>query len=286
MANNENGHKHYKSLFSGAISGMVSRSATAPLERLKIMRQVVKNLNRESMGYTFRNIIRTEGLRGLYKGNGVNMVRIAPYNAIQMASFYRYKELFGADENNPSRIIAASSCAGMTSVISCYPLDLIRSVLTIQKEKNKVYHGIRHTATSIYRERGIRGLYSGLTASMIGITPYVGVNLTVFELLKHRFQPKVSNPYFDVYNFGLGAVASTISVCTTYPTEVTRRRLQLSGILGRKQYNGIRDCVTQTWQTKGFFGFYTGFVPCVLRVVPCMAIVMLVNERMRKWLKF
>ena len=278
-------HMYMKSLLTGAVSGVISRSATASLERLKILRQF-KDLSHESMWQTFRRLYVTEGLRGFYKGNGVNAIRIAPYNAIQLSSFYRYKHWFGASKDRPLHLVAASGCAGMTSVLSCYPLDLIRSVLTIQSEKDKKYKGIKHTATSIYKERGIRGLYRGLNASLIGIVPYVGVNLSAFDILKHYFQLPKSHPYFDACNFGLGGIAATGAVLTTYPFEVTRRRIQLGGILGGKEYSGLADCVKKTWKSKGFFGFYTGFVPCFLRVIPAMSIVMLVNERMRHLLDF
>jgi len=284
MSNGDN--RHFKSLFSGAVSGVISRSATAPLERLKIMRQVAKTAQNEGMWQTFGNIYRMEGLRGFYKGNGVNAVRIMPYNAIQFASFHKYKEMFGVTKNTNGRLIAASSCAGMTSVLTCYPLDLIRSVITIQTGDKPKYKGITNTASIIYRERGVRGLYSGLHASMFGIIPYVGINLAVFDMLRYRFQPDASHPCFDMYNFGLGGVASTVSVATTYPTELVRRRLQLSGILGTNTYTGVTDCILRTWQCKGFSGFYQGFVPCFLRVIPAMSIVFGINERMRGWLDF
>jgi solute carrier family 25 phosphate transporter 23/24/25/41 len=238
------------------------------------------------MYQTFRHIYRTEGVRGFYKGNGVNAIRIAPYNAIQLASFYRYKHWFGASKDNPGRLIAASGCAGMTSVLSCYPLDLVRSVLTIQNEKTKVYSGITDTVRKIHNKSGMRGLYRGLNASMIGIVPYVGVNLAVFDILKHHYQVPKMHPRFDAYNFGMGAVASSLAVTLTYPFEVTRRRIQMGGLLGRKEYDGISDCVKKTVKRQGWKGFYTGFIPCFLRVIPCMSIVMLVNERMRHILDF
>lgn len=283
MDNDE--YKHIKPLFTGVVSGVVSRTATAPLERLKILRQVCPDLQNEGLWYSLVRFYNTEGIKGLFKGNGVNVIRIAPYNAIQLTSFHKYKELFVADKD-PSRIVAASSFAGMTSVLSFYPLDLVRSVITIQTNDTDHYRTMIGTTKHILQTRGVKGLYQGLSASMIGIVPYVGVNLSLFEILKYRFQPRGCHPCFDVYNFGLGAIASTISVATTYPFESTRRKLQLSGISGTKRYEGIIDCISQTWKNSGPKGFYRGFVPCCLRVTPAMSIVMLINERFKHWLKF
>ena len=41
----------------------------------------------DSLGTTFRRIWRQEGFVGLFKGNGVNIMRIVPYSAMQFASY-------------------------------------------------------------------------------------------------------------------------------------------------------------------------------------------------------
>jgi hypothetical protein len=82
-----------KSLFAGGVAGAVSRTATSPLERLKVMKQV-------QMGDKYKGVIaplvqmyREEGLLSYWKGNGTNVVRIAPYSAIQFFSFDVYKRV-------------------------------------------------------------------------------------------------------------------------------------------------------------------------------------------------
>jgi solute carrier family 25 phosphate transporter 23/24/25/41 len=273
-------------LFSGATAGVVSRSVTAPLERVKIIKQV-RNTGRNMFGDII-HIYSKEGVKSFWKGNGINAVRIAPYNAIQMASFYKYKRLLkidGEDKYKHSKTFLASSSAGMTSVISCYPLDLVRSAVTIQMEngcgKEK---RVRDIIKNIYRKKGIRGFYNGLGASLIGIVPYIGINLYTFDNLKSMFQPHPSHSHFDLYNFGMGSISTTVSVCITYPLEVTRRRLQLSGISGVREYNNYLHCVRSVWRRKGLVGFYQGFIPCFFRIIPAMSIAMLVNERMRSML--
>lgn len=284
------GHKHFKGLFSGALAGVMSRTATAPLERVKILNQV-QNLSHETTCQTLKRIWTQEGVKGLYKGNGVNAIRIAPYNAIQLAAFHRYKHMLGVEADKPtSKLIVASSASAMTSIVASYPLDVIRSTLTIQGENGFVnriaYRGIADTARDIYRTKGVRGLYNGMSASLIGITPYVGVNLAMFDVLKLYYQLPHDSPHFDLCNFGLGATSALVSATVTYPFEVTRRRLQLGGILNRREYDGFADCVRKTWKYKGVPGFFQGLSPCLLRVIPAMSVVMLVNERMKHWMSF
>jgi hypothetical protein len=64
---------------TGFIAGAVSRSATCPLERIKILRQTsVKAYSNLSVGQALIEMYRNEGIIGFYKGNGVNVLRASP----------------------------------------------------------------------------------------------------------------------------------------------------------------------------------------------------------------
>jgi hypothetical protein len=82
----------FKALSAGAFAGALSRTITSPLERLKVLKQV------QSSSHKYDGIVRAlvrmyqeEGLRSYWKGNGTNVVRIAPFSAIQFVSFDIYK---------------------------------------------------------------------------------------------------------------------------------------------------------------------------------------------------
>ncbi|PPD95839.1 hypothetical protein GOBAR_DD07146 [Gossypium barbadense] len=84
-----------KSLAAGGVAGGVSRTAVAPLERLKILLQVQ---NPHSIKYNgtiqgLKYIWRTEGFRGLFKGNGTNCARIVPNSAVKFFSYEQASKL-------------------------------------------------------------------------------------------------------------------------------------------------------------------------------------------------
>lgn len=71
---------------------------TNPLERLKMLKQVstVKEYKDLSMYRSFIFMWQKEGLYGFFKGNGVNVVRIAPFTAFEFFFYDLYKHtLFG-----------------------------------------------------------------------------------------------------------------------------------------------------------------------------------------------
>ena len=66
-------------LFSGAVAGVVSRSATAPIDRLRLLLQAAApGTPSASMGETVSKIIKEGGMKAFFRGNGVNCLKIAP----------------------------------------------------------------------------------------------------------------------------------------------------------------------------------------------------------------
>jgi len=111
---------------------------TNPLERLKMLKQVstvveYRNLN---MLQSFKYMWKNEGFYGFFKGNGVNVVRIAPFTAFEFFFYDLYKENFfgGHTASNWSKLMCGG-LTGMTASFLTYPLDLIRTLLSIDVGK-------------------------------------------------------------------------------------------------------------------------------------------------------
>lgn len=86
--------KNLWSLLSGAIAGAVSRSAVAPIERIIILRQT-KNPKYVNLSFSksLQTMYSSEGMTSLFKGNGANCIRIAPFQAIEFFMFEYYKHV-------------------------------------------------------------------------------------------------------------------------------------------------------------------------------------------------
>lgn len=72
-------------LFSGAVAGAVSRSAVAPLETVRT--HLMVGSNGHSTTEVFQNIMKTEGWTGLFRGNLVNVIRVAPSKAVEVRDY-------------------------------------------------------------------------------------------------------------------------------------------------------------------------------------------------------
>lgn len=177
-----------------------------------------------------------------------------------LSSLFSCPQLILGEEKNPGFIktLAAGALTGMTASTICYPLDLVRSVLSVQTTTAH-YDGIAHAMKSIVAKDGFFGLYRGIAPTLMGIAPYVAINMAVFDQLKRRYQPARDNEYFTFINLGLGASAGFCAAAITYPTDLIRRRMQLQGMKGSHdlpEYRNTWHCITETVRIEGVRGMY------------------------------
>uniref|UniRef100_A0A1D1Y488 Mitochondrial substrate carrier family protein B n=1 Tax=Anthurium amnicola TaxID=1678845 RepID=A0A1D1Y488_9ARAE len=298
-----------KSLAAGGVAGGVSRTAVAPLERLKILLQVQNPHNIKYNGTIqgLKYIWRSEGFRGLFKGNGTNCARIVPNSAVKFFSYEQassrilslYRQQTGHEdaELTPVLRLGAGACAGIIAMSATYPMDMVRGRITVQTEKSPYqYRGMVHALTTVYRQEGFRALYKGWLPSVIGVIPYVGLNFAVYESLKDwlvkskPFGLVEDNELSVTTRLACGAAAGTVGQTVAYPLDVIRRRMQMVGwkdaasvVAGQGSksslaYSGMIDAFRKTIRNEGFGALYKGLVPNSVKVVPSIAIAFVTYE--------
>lgn len=150
-----------KNILAGGVAGLVSRTAVAPLERAKIILQLQST--NKSLSQVFTSMHRER--LGLFKGNGTNLLRIMPYSAVQFAVYEGTKKAFDLENETVKRLVCGG-LAGMASVICTYPLDLVRTRLSMPNQAN--HHGILKMLKTVYQqEGGLLAWYKGLLPTLI-----------------------------------------------------------------------------------------------------------------------
>ena len=130
---------NYGHLFTGGVAGAVSRTATSPFERLRILQQtVIKEYVGLGTFGSFKQMYKLEGLAGYFKGNGATVSKIAPFSAFEFYFYEVYKNtLFPGKQKNEFTYMQKLICGGLTGSTASfltYPLDLIKTFLTINVE--------------------------------------------------------------------------------------------------------------------------------------------------------
>eukprot|EP00878_Enallax_costatus_P046013 GHUV01055581.1.p1 GENE.GHUV01055581.1~~GHUV01055581.1.p1 ORF type:complete len:258 (+),score=54.84 GHUV01055581.1:106-879(+) len=242
---------------AGGAAGAIARTATAPLDRIKLLFQVqaVASSGTSANAYTgvgqaAAKIFREEGFLAFWKGNGVNIIRIFPYSAAQLAANDSYKRLLADDHGEltvPRRLLAGA-CAGMTATALTHPLDTVRLRLALP---NHPYKGAIDAASSMVRTEGVKSFYKGLAPTLVGIAPYAALNFASYDLLKKTVYHG-ERPQNSIANLFMGGAAGTIAATACYPLDTIRRRMQMKGIT----YNNQLHAFQSIWAKEGIRGFY------------------------------
>ncbi|KAI2630065.1 solute carrier family 25 member 42 [Xylaria nigripes] len=273
---------------AGGVAGAVSRTVVSPLERLKILLQVQSAGHTEyklSVGKALAKMWKEEGWRGFMRGNGTNCIRIVPYSAVQFGSYNLYRRQFferhpGQTMSSLERLVCGG-IAGVTSVIFTYPLDIVRTRLSIQTAsfaalshgpKDKL-PGMWITMAAMYRtEGGIPALYRGIVPTVAGVAPYVGLNFMTYEFVRKMLTPEGDQNPSAARKLLAGAVSGAVAQTCTYPFDVLRRRFQINTMSGMGyQYKSLGDAIKVIIAQEGIRGLYKGLVPNLLKVAPSMA---------------
>ncbi|KAK4057601.1 hypothetical protein OIO90_001246 [Microbotryomycetes sp. JL221] len=268
---------------AGGLAGAASRTVVSPLERLKIIMQVQgPNAQYNGILPSLAKMWKEEGFKGYMRGNGINCLRIAPYSAVQFSTYELIKSVFvawGHEIDTPRRLLAGS-LAGIASVVSTYPLDLVRSRLSIESASlglagtnQKRNTGIMKMTARVYKqEGGISGLYRGLTPTALGVAPYVGINFAAYEFFRALMSPDPEHPPGTLAKLACGAAAGSISQTLTYPLDVLRRKMQVASMPGMDhKYTTTWGAIKYTIKTESLRGLYKGLTSNLLKVGPSIA---------------
>ncbi|KAJ8533052.1 hypothetical protein K7X08_015941 [Anisodus acutangulus] len=252
---------------AGAIAGAAAKSVTAPLDRIKLLMQTHglragQEAAKKGIGFieAFALIGKEEGLKGYWKGNLPQVIRIIPYSAVQLFAYETYKKLLQGKDGELSVIgrLAAGACAGMTSTFVTYPLDVLRLRLAVDPG----YKTMSEVALTMMKEEGVASFYNGLGPSLIGIAPYIAVNFCVFDLVKKALPEKYQKR--TEATLATGLISATIATLMCYPLDTVRRQMQMRGT----PYMTILDAFPGIVARDGIVGLYRGFVPNALKTLP------------------
>lgn len=269
-------------MICGGVAGMVAKTATAPLERMKLLFQT-GDAQTTNIITLYKSILQREGLSGLWAGNGANLLRIFPAKAVIFSTNDLYKTMLcktlSNDQTNTVTLsFLAGGLAGMTASALTYPLDFARGRIAGKlksQNKPKDYNGIFRTIALTIHDEGFLAIYRGIIPTLCGALPYEGIKFGTVGYLEYLYCSDEetihsNSPFRKMIFGGMGGIMAGL---LTYPNDTVRRLLQVQGSRGTKaQYNGYIDCVLQTYAKGGIQRFYRGLTINLLRMAPNAAV--------------
>lgn len=275
----------WRHLVAGGGAGAVSRTCTAPLDRLKVLMQVHSSRsNTVGIFGGFTQMIREGGLRSLWRGNGMNVLKIAPESAIKFMAYEQIKRLIGINQETLGILerFVAGSLAGAIAQSSIYPMEVLKTRLALGRTGQ--YSGIGDCAKHIFKKEGVAAFYKGYIPNMLGIIPYAGIDLAVYETLKNSWLQTFATDSADPGVFVLlacGTMSSTCGQLASYPLALVRTRMQAQASVEGSPQMTMSGLFRHIVRTEGAIGLYRGLAPNFMKVIPAVSISYVVYEHLK-----
>ncbi len=252
----------YNSMIYGAFSGVVAKSSMAPLDRLKIIFQT------NNIKFTWHNlyihsktvITKEGGYYKLWKGNGVQMLRIAP-NASISFTFQRYYKSLLLDKNgnlSTQKGYLVGLLTGLSSSAILYPIDTLRCRIATDISKKSTISIIQNNI----KTQGVKSLYNGFIISTSSMMPYSSLLWGTFYYLNNKLQSHNNTLHKESHTLRAVAIASSVVFSQTivYPFDVYRRRIQVQNRNSSQYINQIEILKTIIKEKSYFKGLSINFI--------------------------
>jgi len=131
------------------------------------------------LGSGLGQILRTEGLTGLYRGLGPTLVRDVPFSALYLASYELLKqEIPSKIDASPNTChILAGLGAGIMASLVTHPADVVKTRMQVADSKTRLAAALVGTL----RECGFKGFLAGLAPRLVRRTAMAALAWTVYE---------------------------------------------------------------------------------------------------------
>ncbi|KAG9315958.1 mitochondrial carrier [Chiua virens] len=223
----------------------------------------------------FRRTFAEEGLLSFWRGNGANVLRYFPTQALNFAFKDEFKRRFGYKKSEGYSLwvfgnVASGAAAGASSAVFVYSLDYARTRLAADgksaaKGGQRQFSGILDVYRQTLRTDGILGLYRGFVPNILGIIVYRGLYFGGYDTIRDTFLVGNLQGNF-LASFAVGWACTTGAALASYPMDTIRRRMMMTS--GEKvQYKSFIDATRQIVAKEGTKALFNGAGANILRGV-------------------
>ncbi|CAN0864638.1 ADP,ATP carrier protein 1, mitochondrial [Linum grandiflorum] len=259
----------------GGVSAAVSKTAAAPIERVKLLIQNQDEMIKtgrlsqpyKGIGECFKRTIAEEGFGSLWRGNTANVIRYFPTQALNFAFKDYFKRLFNFKKDRDgywkwfAGNLGSGGAAGASSLLFVYSLDYARTRLAndakaAKKGGERQFNGLVDVYKKTLASDGVAGLYRGFNISCVGIIVYRGLYFGMYDSLKPVLLVGTLQDSFFA-SFALGWVITNGAGLASYPIDTVRRRMMMTSGEAVK-YKSSLDAFKQIVKNEGTKSLFKG----------------------------
>ena len=272
---------------SAGIGCAVADGAMNPLEVIKVRMQAKSGPNAAlSVANVFRvgeKTVKTEGMRGLLvpgllptclRGFFYAGFRIGMYPSVNT----QCQRALSAKRDAFAVKLFAGAVTGSVGSFLFNPIDVVR----VRFQRNAAaYEGTFSAFPQILREEGMRGFWTGASASVMRASLMSGSQLATYDTWKKTAAAALGvedSPFLHVVG---SVVSGIVAQVVIMPVDTIKTRVMVSRQTSGAS-SGIAKVVHGLLREGGVPALYKGFLPSVMRQVPTMLIQMPLIEQIRR----
>jgi len=164
-------------------------------------------------------------------------------------------------KEKPFHALVAGATAGAVEPFVTYPMEFAKTRSQFGGKRESPFTIIRETL----RTQGVRGLYAGCTALVVGNSVKAGVRFVTYDKFKQALADKdgkVSAPRSLLAGLGAGMVEAIVAVT---PSETIKTKLIDDAKRPEPRYRGLVHGTASIVREEGLRGIYRGLFPVMMR---------------------
>ena len=245
----------------GLSAGIVGTVIGFPLDVIKTRMQTGTATEGGMRGVASR-IVRTEGIRSLYKGIAPPLISLSIINTLSFTSYSYFREVYhGTNGWDVKNSLAGMTGGPLFSIITT-PENFIKTQMQMDNVHAKRFRGSFHCASVLIKEHGFLVLYTGNVVNTLREGAFVGCYFYVYEGFRERLLQKMGNAQVAVPV--AGGLAGASAWFFSFPLDCIR-----AGVQGRDLANPVKRGAVRVFvdllKSKGILGLYSGVGPSIAR---------------------
>ncbi|KAF2481419.1 mitochondrial carrier domain-containing protein [Neohortaea acidophila] len=301
-----------KDIAFGSIAGIAGKVVEYPFDTVKVRLQSQPDhvpLQYKGPLDCFRQSVRQDGFRGLYRGVSAPFAGAAAETAClfwsyRIAQDFLRSTLYPSDSALPlTGLVTAGALAGAVTSVILTPIELVKCRMQVPLHSPldpTLRPGTSLSSSSlsplaviadVYRREGVRGFWRGQMGTFLretgGTAAWFGSYEACTMFFKKRLRalssdPTLSDPMLPVHQqMASGAVAGMSYNFIFYPADTIKSKIQTGELTHARPT--FLSTGRALWRSHGLKGLYRGCGITVARSAPSSALIFTIVENLKRW---
>ncbi|XP_075980748.1 mitochondrial 2-oxoglutarate/malate carrier protein-like [Anticarsia gemmatalis] len=252
----------------GGLSGMMATCVVQPMDLLKTRMQLMGPAGKNtSLGKIAGDVIKAEGVKGLYKGLSAGLFRQATYTTGRLGCFNALFDMYKANYGVPGlgAKVLLGMIAGSVGAFIGTPAEVALIRMTadgrLPPEQRRNYTHVFNALSRIISEEGVTGLWRGTGATVSRAIVVNGAQLGSYTQAREMLLPSMGGGL--PLHFVAAMISGFITSVSSLPVDIVKTRVQ-NAAKGTSQLAVLSSVI----KNEGILALWSGLLPTYFKIGP------------------